>query len=382
MMIANSLSSLLAVAALIFVLPVSFGQTTQKAAAPATGLKDITVSFKLDPQLTQGLYMGERWVSPPTFSAVREGKEITVEARVQGLDATGNMVKISPQWIPAVPEMVTVSPGQGDAVKITVRRTGQSSLKVVSQGFSKELFIKAKDEGDAIQVDIAQVQSASGGPQEPKKDAKAQKEKLSYSLGYNAGSRYRENAVDLDPEIFNKAFKEGLADNKANFTEQEMREAMEPLLKEMAAKQAGQKKQAAERQKQATEKNKEEGAAFLVENAKKDGVVTMPSGLQYEIIKEGTGKSPGKSDKVEVHYRGTLINGTEFDSSYKRGKPATFGVDKVIKGWTEALQLMKEGAKWTLYIPPNLAYGARAPARGVIGPNATLIFEVELISVQ
>jgi FKBP-type peptidyl-prolyl cis-trans isomerase FklB len=136
-----------------------------------------------------------------------------------------------------------------------------------------------------------------------------------------------------------------------------------------------------EAMKKAAEKNKKDGAAFLAENKKKEGVVTLPSGLQYKIITQGTGNTPKATDTVTVNYRGSLVDGTEFDSSYKRGQPATFPVNGVIKGWTEALQLMKEGAKWQLFIPSDLAYGEKG-AGNVIGPNATLIFDVELISAK
>ena len=127
--------------------------------------------------------------------------------------------------------------------------------------------------------------------------------------------------------------------------------------------------------------NKAAGEAFLAANAKKPGVVTRPSGMQYKVLKEGTGASPNKGSVVTTHYRGTLINGTEFDSSYARNEPASFGVTQVIAGWTEALQLMKVGSKWELYLPPNLAYGARG-AGPDIGPNETLIFEVELLAIK
>jgi FKBP-type peptidyl-prolyl cis-trans isomerase len=126
---------------------------------------------------------------------------------------------------------------------------------------------------------------------------------------------------------------------------------------------------------------REKGEAFLAENAKKEGVKVLPSGLQYKVIKEGTGKQPKKTDTVSVHYKGTLIDGREFDSSYKRGEPAEFGVTQVIKGWTEVLQLMKEGAKYEVYIPWQLAYGAQG-AGGLIGPNETLVFEIELLKVK
>ena len=181
--------------------------------------------------------------------------------------------------------------------------------------------------------------------QKDSKGLKSQKEKLSYTLGYTTGKRIKTESVDLDTDTFTKAFKEGYAGQTAAMTDEEMQEAMRPLQKEMNAKRAEEMKKLSEKKKELAEMGKKEGEAFLAENAKKEGVVTLPSGLQYKIIKEGTGKSPQKSDKVTVNYRGTLINGTEFDSSYKRGQPATFGVDKVIKGWTEALQLMKEGAQ-------------------------------------
>jgi FKBP-type peptidyl-prolyl cis-trans isomerase len=132
---------------------------------------------------------------------------------------------------------------------------------------------------------------------------------------------------------------------------------------------------------QASETNKKEGDAFLAANKTKEGIVTLPSGLQYKVLQDGTGPKPTTTDTVSVNYRGALLNGTEFDSSYKRGQPASFGVGQIIKGWTEALQLMSVGSKWQLFIPPDLAYGPRGAGRD-IGPNATLVFEVELLSIQ
>jgi len=153
-------------------------------------------------------------------------------------------------------------------------------------------------------------------------------------------------------------------------TDQEIRETMTAFQKDMMAK------------RQALgEKNKKEGEAFLAENKKKPGVITLPSGLQYKILKAGTGKKPKPTDTVTVNYKGTLIDGTEFDSSYQRGKPATFPLSGIIPGWREALTLMQEGAKWEIYVPPNLAYGERSSGT-VIGPNATLIFQIELVSIQ
>ncbi len=203
---------------------------------------------------------------------------------------------------------------------------------------------------------------------------KTKKDKLSYSIGADLARNLKGQSIDVDPDIVAKGIKDVLTGSKALMSEEEIREAITELRQEIMAKQALEAKKIGD-------KNKKEGEEFLEANKKKEGVKTLPSGLQYKIIAEGTGKSPKATDTVTVNYRGTLIDGTEFDSSYKRGQPATFPVNGVIPGWTEALQLMKEGAKWELFIPPSLAYGERG-AGGVIGPNSTLIFEVELISVK
>ena len=167
--------------------------------------------------------------------------------------------------------------------------------------------------------------------------------------------------------------KDALSGNKPLLSEKGMDDTIAAFEKEIKAKQEA-------RMKQAAEKNKKEGETYLTENKKKEGIIALPSGLQYKVIKKGSGKKPKPSDTVTTHYKGTLIDGTEFDSSYKRGQPVSFQVGGVIAGWTEALQLMEEGAKWQLFIPSQLAYGERGA--GPIGPNATLIFEVELISIQ
>jgi FKBP-type peptidyl-prolyl cis-trans isomerase FklB len=200
---------------------------------------------------------------------------------------------------------------------------------------------------------------------------KDQKDKISYIVGMDIGNNLKKQSISVNPKILAKGIEDALAGTKSLLTEQEVQETMLAFRKEMTAKQA-----------EIAKKNKTEGEAFLAENKKKEGVKTLPSGLQYKVIKAGTGKKPKSNDTVTVHYRGTLIDGTEFDSSYKRGQPATFQVGGVIPGWTEALQLMEQGAKWQLFIPSNLAYGERGAAGGLIGPNATLIFEVELVSIQ
>jgi FKBP-type peptidyl-prolyl cis-trans isomerase FklB len=203
---------------------------------------------------------------------------------------------------------------------------------------------------------------------------KSQKEKLSYALGMDLGNQFRRQATNVDPALLYQGLKDALAGGKTLLTEEEARAVIAVLQNEMAKKQA-------EAAKILAEKNKEEGEAFLSANKSKEGVVTLPSGLQYKILTKGEGSKPTADDTVACHYRGTLIDGTEFASSYKGNQPATFAVKGVIKGWTEALQLMTVGSKWQLWIPAELAYGERARSN-LIGPNSTLIFQVELISIQ
>ena len=203
---------------------------------------------------------------------------------------------------------------------------------------------------------------------------KSEKDKVSYIIGREIGNNLKSQAIDVEPEILARGIKDAFSGAKPIMTEEEMREVMTAFQKEVMAKRQ-------ELAKQLGEKNKKEGEAFLAQNKTKEGVKNLPSGLQYKVIKAGTGKKPKATDTVTTQYRGTLTDGTEFDSSYSRGQPATFPVNGVIPGWTEALQLMEEGAKWQVFVPSNLAYGERG-AGPKIGPNATLIFEIELISVQ
>lgn len=205
-------------------------------------------------------------------------------------------------------------------------------------------------------------------------DTKDNKSKAGYSIGVDIGSNLKRQGIDVNPAALGQGIKDAMTGAKTQMSESEMRETIEAFRKDMIAKQI-------EKAKTDGEKNKKEGEAFLAENGKKQGVKTLPDGLQYKVIKEGSGKSPRAGDTVTVNYRGTLINGKEFDSSYKRGEPATFPVKGVIPGWTEALQLMKTGSKWELFIPSSLAYGERGAGQD-IGPNSTLIFEVELISIK
>ena len=200
------------------------------------------------------------------------------------------------------------------------------------------------------------------------------KERTSYALGMNLGTQLHAQAVEVDPELLLKGLKDALSGGKTQMTEEEVRSCFTELQSVLSKKQ--QEKAAA-----AGAANKKEGEDFLAANKSKEGVVTLPSGLQYKILTAGSGPKPAVTDSVVCNYKGSLINGTEFDSSYKRGQPATFPLGGVIKGWTEALQLMPVGSKWELYIPSDLAYGDRQ-AGGDIAPGSTLVFEVELLSIQ
>ncbi len=204
-------------------------------------------------------------------------------------------------------------------------------------------------------------------------ELKTDKDKFSYALGMNFGENLRKQGLELDTAVFAKAFTESFNGGKTAMTDQEMQTLLQAAAQEIRKKMAAQQ---AEKGQAALK----EGDAFLAANKAKEGVVTLPSGLQYKILKAGTGDKPTLDDTVVCNYKGTLINGTEFDASEKHGGPATFPVKGVIAGWTEALQLMPVGSKWQLFVPSNLAYGPNGP--GDIGPNATLIFEVELVSVQ
>src|SRR5579871_2489626 len=196
---------------------------------------------------------------------------------------------------------------------------------------------------------------------------KTTREKASYAFGANLGRNLKKEGIELDPAIVARGFRDGFGDAKLLLNEEESKAAMMAYSEEV--------------QKRIQLTNQKAGEAFLAANKVKPGVVTLPSGLQYKVLKAGTGPKPTAADTIICNYRGTLINGTEFDASEKHGGPATIPVGGVIKGWTEALQLMPVGSKWQLFIPPDLAYGDHSPG-GPIGPNATLIFDVELVSIE
>jgi FKBP-type peptidyl-prolyl cis-trans isomerase FklB len=217
---------------------------------------------------------------------------------------------------------------------------------------------------------------------DPAPALKDQKDKVSYSIGMDIGRNIKRQNLELNVDALSAGIRDAISGGKTALTDDEAREVMNAYRTEMQAKQQSMAKEQGD-------KNKKEGEAFLAENQKKDGVKThtvkLPSGtnavLQYKVVTAGSGPKPSTNDTVITHYRGTLIDGTESDSSYKRGEPATFPVTGVIKGWTEALLLMPVGSKWQLFIPSELAYGERGAGRQ-IGPNSTLIFDIELVGIQ
>lgn len=223
-----------------------------------------------------------------------------------------------------------------------------------------------------IAMVFAVVAGVAGAGDEPVlKDEKA---KNSYAVGVDTGYRLKGMQVELDPELVSRGVRDALTGGKTLLTDDELKAVLAALRIELRSRQE-------QAQKELGEKNRKDGEAFLAENRTRQGVVTLESGLQYRVLEAGKGAKPTLDDTVVCHYRGTLVDGTEFDSSLGRQRPGTFPVKSVIKGWSEALQLMPVGSKWQLFIPSDLAYGVRG-ARGTIGPNAALTFEVELLSIK
>jgi len=223
-------------------------------------------------------------------------------------------------------------------------------------------------------ISLAVVSLASLGLAQDKPQLKDQKDKASYSIGHDIGTTFKKQNVDLNADALLAGLKDAIAGKESALPKEERDKVLEAFQKEVMEKQAA-------ASKESSTKNAAEGEKFLAENKKKDGVKTTASGLQYKVLKEGNGPTPKETDTVVTNYKGTLLDGTEFDSSYKRNEPASFPVNRVIKGWTEALQMMKVGSKYQLFIPAALAYGERGAGRE-IGPNSTLVFEVELLSIK
>lgn len=202
----------------------------------------------------------------------------------------------------------------------------------------------------------------------------SKEDKLSYSIGADFGANFKNQGIQINSDAFSQGLKDAMSGAKLQMTQEQMKETIQKFQQELMAKKIKAIKEQADA-------NKKKGEAFLKANAKKPGVVSLPSGLQYQVITKGKGAKPTKEDTVTVEYTGTLIDGKVFDSSEKTGKPATFKLSQVIPGWTEALQLMQEGATWKIFVPSKLAYGQRGVG-GPIGPNETLIFKIHLISIK
>jgi FKBP-type peptidyl-prolyl cis-trans isomerase len=296
-----------------------------RAEQPARGPEPVRleISFKLDPRLVSGVYGGgERWVSPPTY--VGATAQDTVEARVEGFRADGAPIRIQPRWIASDPEMVTVSPEEAEQVRILIKRAGESSVEILAGKISTRLIVKAKGgAGKTMQIEIAR---AAPAPATPARTTTS----------------------------------EGPASSSAS-----PRESREQI----------------------AARNKREGEEFLAHNRTREGVVTLPSGLQYEVVRPAEGRTPTVSDMVICHYRGTFVDGRELTNSYAARRPVSLSMRRLaLPGWTEALTRMPVGSKWRIYLPPELAYGEKGHRRGkrmeAVGPNVTLIFELELLSIK
>lgn len=247
---------------------------------------------------------------------------------------------------------VATDVAKADMLEVITEDATAAVVEVVAEKAVEAVAVPEKAEVVEKSTDLATVQQQVG-----------------YSIGTQIGNDFRRNEFDIDSDSFIRGFTDAFSGKELVLSEEKIAEVLAAFRLRMQAT-----------QKKKVEDMAKTGMAFLEENKKKEGVVALSSGLQYKVLRAGTGATPKASDTVSTNYRGTLVDGTEFDSSYKRGKPADFPVKGVIKGWTEALQLMKVGAKWELYIPPSIAYGQRGSR--TIPPNATLIFELELLDIK
>lgn len=230
----------------------------------------------------------------------------------------------------------------------------------------------AQDEKSAPKATVPKA-DAPKAPASAAPALKDLKSKVSYSIGLNMGQNLKAQSIDLDPTTIGQGIADGVSGAKPALTEDEIKAVMTAFEQDLRAKRTKMVQEQAQ-------KGKAEGDTFLAQNKAKPGIKTLASGLQYKVLKEGTGATPKLTDTVKAHYKGTLLDGTEFDSSYKRGAPTPFPVNGVIKGWTEALQLMKVGSKWQLFIPADLAYGP--DGREGIPPNSVLVFELDLVGIE
>jgi len=362
-----------------FGMPVTAQSQTIADPTATSAVTGMQLSFKRDPRMVDPYRGIGPWVTGSNYNGA--AAQDTVEARAEGVNAAGKPAKITPDWTASDTEMVTISPTQGDNVKITVHKAGESKLKVTYQGLSKELVVRAKYVGKFMLFEITSATPAKpSGPaaMDMNPALKDQKAQISYAAGMRMAKTLRKQSVEADPELVSQAMKDVLSGSPTRMTDDQAKKALLGVETELNVTEATLER------KRIAEKNKQAGEQFLARNKGQEGVVTLPSGLQYKVIKAGDGKKPTALDVAVCHYKGSLIDGTEFDNSYrkKNGSPVNFPVKSVIRGWQEALKRMPAGSKWQLFLPPDLAYGDRGVPRANIPPNATLVFEVELLSVK
>src|ERR1700704_3347467 len=370
------------VAALLLVLVLIPIVAQAQGAAPPVSNASVTgiqLSFKRDPRMVDSFRGIGPWVTGSNYTGATA--QDTVDVRAEAVDAAGKPTKISPEWSASDSEMVTVSPSQGDNVRITVHKAGESKLKITYQGLSKELVVKAKYAGKFILFEIAPPTLAK--PKAPvametNPALKNQKAQISYAAGMRVAKTLQKQSVAVDPDLLRQGVKDVLSGGSTLMSDDQVQAALMGVETELNVTEA-----VLERKK-ILEQNKKKAEEFLAENKKKDGVVTLPSGLQYKIVKAGDGKKPTALEVAVCQYSGALTGGKGFDNSYKKkgGAPVSFPLRSVIKGWQEALTLMPAGSKWQLFVPPDLAYGDRGVPRAKIPPNAALIFDVELLAVN
>jgi FKBP-type peptidyl-prolyl cis-trans isomerase FklB len=373
----NSVAAM--VSLFLFLSIFSLSGVGQSSQATASAVADIQLSYKRDPRQVDPYRGIGPWVSGPGYAGATA--QDTVETVARAVNGTGQPVTASLEWVPSDPEMVTVSPSQGDHVKITVHKPGESRLKITAQGISKELVVKATSTGKFLVFQIAPPAPAKTNGSAPRAinpALKTKDEQLSYAVGMRLAKTLQKQSIKVEPDLVKQGINDALSGGQGLMSEDQAHALLIGVQTELSITEA------ALQRKAFADKNKKEGEEFLAQNKNKDGVVSLPSGLQYRVIKAGDGKKPQASDVAVCHYRATLLDGTEFDNSHKHkgGLPASLPLRGVIRGWQEALTLMPAGSKWQLFVPPDLAYGERGVPRVNIGPNATLIFEVELLSVK
>lgn len=259
---------------------------------------------------------------------------------------------------------------------MTKRLAGITLIGLITCGIVHVATAQPKTQPEAVLEPGAAAASAKT-PDEPETAATeldSFNKRLSYAIGVNIGQNLKNDGLDVNPSLVSRGIEDALTGGKRLLTEEQLRATMQAFQEQMASKQAEQRKDIGSR-------NIEAARAFLEKNKNRKGIITQPSGLQYEVLRKSAGNSPKAGDAVTVHYRGTLLDGTQFDSSYDRNQPATFKLNQVIPGWSEGVQLMQEGSQYRFYVPPALGYGERGTPGGPIPPNAALIFEVELIKV-